>query len=542
MSYRTRLVAIATALLRGQHVPGALIRPRATRVPGRPAVPPFYLHNPHFPAHCSFSSSSKTWGAEPAGEQTGQQAGEQTEDQAPSTERVVPLPDGVTRATSAFSPGRLSRLVKATEDNGHIQLTFEYRFFDRPAVLSKLWFRDACPCNACVSESSGQKRFATCDVDANPQLDSCRVTDNGDLEIVWANDFSNGQSHTSLYSLDFLQQVVLMRGGLHCHWRFTPERVFWDKQHFAENMDARFISYEDWMAGGPAFAKAFLDMVTWGLIFVRGVPESHDAVQDIASKIGDLQSTFYGLTWDVISKPNAENVAYTNDFLCLHQDLLYWRETPKIQLLHCLKNDCEGGESLFSDGLRAAWDMRAKQSQDFNLLAYEDVNFHYHKHGNFYRDHRTVISVAQGLPTKINWSPPFQAPFYQNPGAFEAGSHIVLGKWRGAAKSFRDNIESPTNMFQYRLQPGDCVLFDNQRILHGRTKFDTSAGHRHLRGGYIDQQTLASAFTRLGEEGMLGPLDDRRMYSSGAKAAYYPGIRKVRTRPKKRARSAPLPK
>ncbi|ROW09230.1 hypothetical protein VPNG_05805 [Cytospora leucostoma] len=427
----------------------------------------------------------------------------------PTSDQLAPLHDSALDRRSASSPKRLGRLVHAFEDNDHVLLNFEHDNVDRPAGFSKLWFRDACPCSECVSESSGQKRFATCDIDADPQLESCRVTNDGELALVWAKDLLTGNSHTSIYSLDFLQQVVLVKGGLHLHWRFTPERVFWAKRRLTDELDARFINYDDWMAGGDSFAKAFLDLITWGLIFVRGVPESHDAVQDIASKIGDLQLTFYGLTWDVISKPNAENVAYTNEFLCLHQDLLYWRETPRLQLLHCLKNECPGGESLFSDGLRTAWELKTSHEDIYKVLTDHAVDFHYHKHGHFYHSRRNVISTKAAYPIKVNWSPPFQAPFHQKPNALGVGNSDGLHKWREAARIFRDNLESPNNMLQYRLQPGECVLFDNQRILHGRTNFDTSAGHRHLRGGYIDTQTLSSAFVRLGELGALGALDGR---------------------------------
>ncbi|KUI70604.1 Gamma-butyrobetaine dioxygenase [Cytospora mali] len=394
---------------------------------------------------------------------------------------------------------------RATAKLRHVELAFENYFVsEHQAWVHNLWLRDACPCNECVSESSGQKRFATYDVDASPQLESCRVTEGGDLEVVWANDFLTGGSHTSIYPLDFLQRVLMTNGRLHFPYRPHLKRTLWDKSTFTKDFDSRFISYEDWMAGGDVFVRALLNIQEWGLIFIRGVPESHDAVQDIANKIGSLQSTLYGLTWDVISKPNAENVAYTNESLCLHQDLLYWEDMPKLQLLHCLKNECEGGESLFSDGLRAATEIKTSHRDHYDLLTSVPVSYHYTKNG-FYSQQRSVITEAGLLPVKIFWSPPFQAPFHH---PFRRKGAGKLQHWHGAARQFRDSIESPENMFQHRLQPGDCVIFDNQRILHGRTRFDTSIGFRHLRGGYVDSQTLESVFVRLGEQAMLGLLEE----------------------------------
>ena len=34
--------------------------------------------------------------------------------------------------------------------------------------------------------------------------------------------------------------------------------------------------------------------------------------------------------------------------------------------------------------------------------------------------------------------------------------------------------------------PGDLLMMDNYRTLHGRTAYDASEGMRHLQGCYID--------------------------------------------------------
>ena len=50
-----------------------------------------------------------------------------------------------------------------------------------------------------------------------------------------------------------------------------------------------------------------------------------------------------------------------------------------------------------------------------------------------------------------------------------------------------------------RLAPGDCLIFDNTRILHGRTGF-TSTGDRLLQGCYADLDGLASTVALAREE------------------------------------------
>lgn len=399
-------------------------------------------------------------------------------------------------------------------NNDRIHLTFEATGGEQSFSVPGLQLRDHCQCTRCVSESSGQKRFSTCDIDRIPKINSCSPRPDGSLEVVWGHDFLSGgaEPHTSIYPLDFLHHLVLrnLTPIAYNTQVLLPQRFLWDRAIFQENEDARTVDYAEWMKGGPVFAKALLDLSQWGLVVVKGVPESKNAVQDIANKIGALQTTLYGPTWDVISKPNAENVAYTNEFLCLHQDLMYWLDPPRIQLLHCLKNDCEGGDSLFSDGFRAAAQLNIQSPAHYKSLETGRLFFQYARNGHFYCRTRNVIhhNYRGYLPTRLHWSPPFQGPFLHPPNPkkpTDSPAPKSLRAWHSATKALRDSLEAPQNMLQFRMQPGDCVLFDNHRILHGRTQFDTTAGERHLHGAYLDSQTLNSALLKILHEGYFEP-------------------------------------
>lgn len=39
---------------------------------------------------------------------------------------------------------------------------------------------------------------------------------------------------------------------------------------------------------------------------------------------------------------------------------------------------------------------------------------------------------------------------------------------------------------RFKLEPGELMLFDNSRVLHGRTEYEPGEGRRHLQGCYID--------------------------------------------------------
>ena len=80
----------------------------------------------------------------------------------------------------------------------------------------------------------------------------------------------------------------------------------------------------------------------------------------------------------------------------------------------------------------------------------------------------------------VYYAPPFQGPL-QIKGGFEAQE-----KFFKAFRLFEDLLQQRDMVYERRLYPGDCVVFANRRVLHGRTQFDSTTGERHLKGTYVD--------------------------------------------------------
>ncbi|WP_458576437.1 TauD/TfdA family dioxygenase [Aliamphritea spongicola] len=58
-------------------------------------------------------------------------------------------------------------------------------------------------------------------------------------------------------------------------------------------------------------------------------------------------------------------------------------------------------------------------------------------------------------------------------------------------------LKDPRFLATFRLNAGECIVFDNHRIVHGRASYDPSSGDRHLRGCYIDRGELRSRYRTL---------------------------------------------
>ncbi|HEX3844288.1 MAG TPA: TauD/TfdA family dioxygenase, partial [Steroidobacteraceae bacterium] len=60
-------------------------------------------------------------------------------------------------------------------------------------------------------------------------------------------------------------------------------------------------------------------------------------------------------------------------------------------------------------------------------------------------------------------------------------------------------LREPRFMLRLMLRAGDLVVFDNQRILHGRTGFASARHPRHLQGCYLTRDSIFSREALLAE-------------------------------------------
>ncbi len=474
-------------------------------------------------------------------------------------------PVDITAVRRPLAEGRLLGADYAVRA-GQLVLTYDRGTFGGAPVrmgVSTLWLRDACTCSACVTPSSGQKTFATHELPAVPAVRTVGIEEGTGghrlLRVVWED---GGEGHVSIYNA---RELLFRQASYGAPLvPVLPGRRLWDRRTVQAAL--RPVAYADWMAPDDGrnreFYRALTDLHQLGLLVVDGVPDDDEgAVRRIANQIGNIQTTFYGELFDVVSKAKAENVAYTNVFLGLHQDLLYMREPPHIQLLHCLRNDAAGGESLFSDSVRAAIEMQLHHRAEATALARLSVRYHYERNGHFYYYARPVINVAGHTASGAvsygpaadhvictSWSPPFQDTFGPvsdyvggrlpalDPsdsdaaaaafGSFGVGADAArLTAWHAAARRFSGLLEHPDNLLEFKLQPGQCVLFDNRRVLHGRRQFTVNgnaAGSRWLKGAYIDEQTFNSRVIDMVRRGLYRPPEADAGGSGGARLRRMP--------------------
>ncbi|OJJ58020.1 hypothetical protein ASPSYDRAFT_153622 [Aspergillus sydowii CBS 593.65] len=360
--------------------------------------------------------------------------------------------------------------------------------------LSFIRLRDWCTCPTCVDVHSKQRNFRTSDIPVDIKPKSVKWDQNL-LEVTWENDILGfDPSHTSRYAMSDLDGIT--QYGVTSDTGLKRYRIDWDGS-LMEGLQ-HWVSYEDYMNDGREFTRAMRNLSVLGMIFVKDVPDSREMVEKIATRIGPLRNTFYGPTWDVRTVPQAKNVAYTSQFLGFHMDLMYMRDPPGFQFLHCLRNSCDGGESLFADAFHAAAKMHKYERENFDTLTKTNLSYSYLHEDSKYCQVRPVFDVGAdrskgSLLEFVNYSPPFQGPKIESMDK----AHGSVG-WQKleieALQSFAKRLESETSIFELKLNPGECVIFENRRVVHARRQFNTATGERWLAGAYLDTDVVQSRF------------------------------------------------
>ena len=332
----------------------------------------------------------------------------------------------------------------------------------RQATLLYHWLRDTCSCPLCIHPSTRQKLFSTADIH-EPKPLHVEIQKN-ELVIQWKSGSLDSESHApehvtklSLDDLDVFESTKTTSALASRSWdgEISPFRLSFDR-----------IESE--------FASLLKSLNRDGIAFVENVPTKLTQVEELAKHFGSIRETFYGVSWDVKNIQNSKNIAYTNLFLGLHMDLMYFESPPGLQFLHSIENSVTGGHSLFADSLKALEILKENYPNDYEVLKSIPVTFHYKNDGHDLKFKRpTIQETANG--TNIFYAPPFQ-------GRMDPSTPL---EFYHSFKRWRNIVQDPRLLYRVFLKPGDCVIFLNRRVLHGRESFENN-GSRHFRGTYTD--------------------------------------------------------
>jgi gamma-butyrobetaine dioxygenase len=249
----------------------------------------------------------------------------------------------------------------------------------------------------------------------------------------------------------------------------------------------------DILAADPVLRAWLEATVRLGVSIVDGIEGGAAGGVAVAERAGFLRRTNFGTTFEVVSKPDPNNLAYTAHALPLHTDLANQEVPPGYQFLHCIANEAEGGGSVLCDGFAVVEDLRTADPESFAALSEIEIPFRFHDRDCDIRGRFPVIVTARdGRVQEIRFN-----------------AHLVdivdlgpaeLARFYPGYRAFMRLLRDPANVRAFRLEAGEMLVFDNRRVLHGRQAFDPSTGFRHLNGCYVDRGEFLSRIRVLARE------------------------------------------
>ncbi len=341
--------------------------------------------------------------------------------------------------------------------------------------FASLWLRDNLPEDR--DPHSGQRLVDVADLPERPRIRAAALR--GDSVCVeWESEL-----RPASFGLEWLASQARGAGERHPGYgarRWLRGAALDASQDFSRASFAEFH-------GDRRLRVGWLTrLLQEGVAFLGALPPTEAAILEAAQPIGCVLETNYGLVFDVRSVPQPENLAYSDLGLGLHTDNPYRDPVPGFQALHALRASPEGGDSLFADGFALADHLRAADPEAFALLTQTPVPFQYRsKDAELYAERPLIQLSCRGEVCAVHYNSRSIAPLRlpaRDCAAFYA-----------AYRRFALLLRDPQYQLKFKLADGDLVVFDNQRILHGRTAYASAKHARHLRGCYLARDSVHGA-------------------------------------------------
>lgn len=344
-----------------------------------------------------------------------------------------------------------------------------------------IWLRDHCLCSQCHHATAFQKIYDISDRIEPPKPKSAALQDSK-LIVEWEEN----PPHRSIFPLPWLLSYAYDREKegksvpSNIKSQLNREKILWDSASLNANPPK-------WPQFGVDTIESLIDQIDrLGFTILKNL--AWEDLEAFTSSIGPIYKVGRNTPFtSVKAVPKAQDLSYGSGALSLHTDLTYIPAPRVVELLYCVEHQASGGESVLVDGYRVAQDFRTEHPDYFQILSETPVQFREFSTGwGYFVSHTTPIlkldvtgEVSDVYFCHKNFG--LDLPFDRVESFYEAYC------------TFASYLKNPAYQYWFRMEPGDCQLVQNFRVLHGRSAFDPTSGPRHLEGGYMEWTYYAGA-------------------------------------------------
>ena len=242
------------------------------------------------------------------------------------------------------------------------------------------------------------------------------------------------------------------------------------------------MPYSDFMSKG-GLKKWLMHIERSGFVIVTDAPSTPEATKELMERMAYVRNSIFGgfSVWDN-KLENPDDTAFTSLAIEPHTDGTYVHDAPGLQTLHCIKKDSVGGENQLVDGLAIAEKMRDEYPDYFKILSSINIPGRYIKTDTYLEAKRPLFRLNnQGKIDQVSFNNHDRAPFRID--------NKSMSQFYDAYKIFHNLANDKNRQFEFMLEPGKILTFDNWRLLHARASLK---GYRQLCGGYHNREDFES--------------------------------------------------
>ena len=325
-----------------------------------------------------------------------------------------------------------------------------------------------------IDKGTQQRLFDPTELKGNIEIHSLNLSDNY-LEI----SFNDGV-HTKLAIKNILKEFSNIDDVKHIN------KVKWD----SSLKDLNDFEFKDSFFEEEQMLEALINFYQYGFVIFKKVPTKDNFIVNFANSIGSIRRTNFGEFFNVKSKPNPNDLAYTSLPLAPHTDNPYRNPVPCIQMLHCIENEVSGGLSTLVDGFTVTEQLKKDFPDYYKILTEIKVRFQFIDKSVILENWAEMIQLDEfGKFKQVRFSPRLDFVPLMDKEKLEL--------YYSARKKISELYNSDSYRIEFKLQPGDLLMMDNYRLLHGRTTYDTNEGNRFLQGCYIDYDSTEGRLKHL---------------------------------------------
>ena len=368
----------------------------------------------------------------------------------------------------------------------------------------KLWLRDTCHCPKCfqyntVSLNSGEgEGHDPLKMPLNPNIERVQLDREDNLEITWGDPEAG---HQSVFDPSWLR--------VHCKKdplvQQLPQPQLWDSSVSIPHFD-----YQEVMKDDDVLLTWLKKMRDLGVSIIDNAPKKKRDLQLLIERIGPIQQRYHPTDIYTVDTQNklAANIHHAYQYMTRlhnHTDHVSYDIPPKLQFLQCIQYDNPDHDnqaySTLVDGFKIAEVLRVQQPKFFELLTQEYISTGRRRLGveekisaqeigtkkyqwETHHRHHVINLDERGQVYQIRHHEHDRVPLEISPDKIQ--------DFYAAYQAYANLAEDPQYSTEFFLAPGQILVNDNWRLLHGRTAIHNTQLRRVLIGAYLKPETFRS--------------------------------------------------